>query len=297
LLGLGACAERPAAPRERCAASSPEVLGALSTEPAPAPPSPAAAQEPQGKVTFVGRSGAAESVTLAELVRSLRPVELRSEDPYYGDERTYRCLPAQALLGARLGLEAGEVVRHRFLLVAADGYRVELSGALLARPEACFAFAEAGRAEWQPIGERRSSPGPLYLVWEGDLKDVHAYPRPWAVVRIEVDPTGEDLTLTRPAGGFGESALAARGYELFTQRCQRCHAINRQGGHVGPELNVPQNVLAYRDRAFVRAYIRDPLTFRYGAMPANPDLDDAALDALLAYLEEMGRNRTEGPGR
>jgi mono/diheme cytochrome c family protein len=80
---------------------------------------------------------------------------------------------------------------------------------------------------------------------------------------------------------------AMRGYHIFRERCVRCHAINREGGNVGPELNVPQSIVAYRPEPQIRAYIRNPLTFRYGAMPANPDLSERDLDALIAYFRAM----------
>ena len=56
---------------------------------------------------------------------------------------------------------------------------------------------------------------------------------------------------------------------------------------MGPDLAVPQNVLEYRPEDQVRAYIKNPLAFRYGNMPAHPDLTEANLDALIAYLRAM----------
>ena len=70
--------------------------------------------------------------------------------------------------------------------------------------------------------------------------------------------------------------------------------MNREGGRVGPELNVPQNILEYRPEPQVRAYIRDPATFRYGNMPPHPDLTDAQMDALIAYLGAM-KDRKHDP--
>jgi mono/diheme cytochrome c family protein len=78
-----------------------------------------------------------------------------------------------------------------------------------------------------------------------------------------------------------------RGYESFRDGCIKCHAINREGGHVGPDLNVPQNVTEYRPEDQIRAYIKNPAQFRYGNMPAHPDMQERELDDLVAYLRAM----------
>ena len=63
--------------------------------------------------------------------------------------------------------------------------------------------------------------------------------------------------------------------------------MNREGGTVGPDLNVPQSIVEYRPVEQVKAYIRNPATFRYGKMPAHEDLSGADLDALVAYFRAM----------
>jgi hypothetical protein len=76
----------------------------------------------------------------------------------------------------------------------------------------------------------------------------------------------------------------------------KCHAINQQGGRVGPELNVPQNVTEYRDEAFLRAWIKNPFTFRVSAMPPSPQLSDADVTSLLRYLASMKGSKIEVTG-
>jgi len=51
--------------------------------------------------------------------------------------------------------------------------------------------------------------------------------------------------------------------------------MNREGGRVGPELNVPQSIVEYRPEAQIKAYIRNPLQFRYGHMPPQPGSERA----------------------
>ena len=77
----------------------------------------------------------------------------------------------------------------------------------------------------------------------------------------------------------------------FRDHCIKCHAINREGGRVGPELNVPQSIVEYRPEEQIRAYIRNPATFRYGAMPPHPGLREAEMDALIAYFRAMSTHK------
>ena len=65
---------------------------------------------------------------------------------------------------------------------------------------------------------------------------------------------------------------------------------------MGPELNVPQNVTEYRDEAFLRAWIKNPFTFRVSAMPPSPQLSDADVTSLLRYLASMKGSKIEVTG-
>jgi hypothetical protein len=47
----------------------------------------------------------------------------------------------------------------------------------------------------------------------------------------------------------------------------------------------------------IRAYIKDPTQFRYGAMPAHPQLTESDRDHLIAYFGAMSKQKhdTEEP--
>src|SRR5262249_31631673 len=84
-----------------------------------------------------------------------------------------------------------------------------------------------------------------------------------------------------------DNSSAKRGFEIFRIQCLACHSINRAGGKVGPELNVPRNILEYRDPAVVRDFVRNPLAFRYTVMPAHLQMTNSELDDVIAYLRAM----------
>ena len=92
-------------------------------------------------------------------------------------------------------------------------------------------------------------------------------------------------------------AAAWRGFALFRAACITCHAINREGGRVGPDLNVPQSIVEYRPAAQIRAFIKDPHTFRYSTMPAHPRLTDADLERMYNNLMRDYRSGQQAPAK
>jgi mono/diheme cytochrome c family protein len=102
-----------------------------------------------------------------------------------------------------------------------------------------------------------------------------------------------------PPPGAANGSPAQRGFAIFRASCIACHAINGEGGRVGPELNVPRSIVEYREPVQLKEFIRDPRSFRYTSMPSHPELTDADLDALVAYFTHMRAHKHDpgaGPG-
>ena len=81
------------------------------------------------------------------------------------------------------------------------------------------------------------------------------------------------------------AAKVYKGYKTFRNYCFRCHAINQQGGKIGPDLAAPKNILSYRKEAFLKRFIKKASSFRYTQMPDHEFLTETELDELISYLK------------
>lgn len=296
----GGCADPAApAPPATSAPAAPAGSGSSTAASTAAPSSPSGAPlvpDPRASIAFVREGKPVRELAISDLLRDVPAETFTAYDPYYNREKTFRAVPLAAVVrkgfqGADAGLTAQE-----FVLRARDGYTVPLRGNKVFEAGAYVAFADADVPGWELIGPQRANPGPFYVVWRGkDQQDLETHPRPWQLAAIEI-ARFEDLFPHTAPKGEAEGSGAMRGFAIFKEQCVHCHAVNREGGRVGPELNVPKSIVEYRPVDQIKAYIRDPLTFRYGNMPAHPSLKDGDLDDLVSYFSAM-KTRKNDPGK
>ena len=237
-------------------------------------------------------------LTLEELRACCEAREVAVEDPYYGAPKRFRALPLAAVLTRGFGAEALRgFASAEVLLRARDGYTRTASGAQLLSDGAFLAFADAEHPSgaFFPIDRRQIDPAPFYLVWQGEgHNDTNLWPWPYQLVEIEIVDFARAFPHVPPPGAAAASA-EQRGFAIFRRECIACHSINGEGGKVGPELNVPRSIVEYREPAQLKAFIRDPRSFRYTSMPPHAHLTDADLDALVAYFTHMSAHKHD-PG-
>jgi mono/diheme cytochrome c family protein len=227
------------------------------------------------------------------------------DDPYYGKRKEYLACPLAKLLALGFAGTKPLAPDDNVFFRARDGYAKSAAGAKLLEPGGFVAFADASLvpdaqpgaplpAAFEPIDRRQVDPGPFYVVWQGaSQQDPNRHPWPYQLARIEIAPFEREYPHTVPAG-VPEGAQAWQGYAVFRADCSACHAVNGEGGKIGPDLNVPRSIVEYRPVEQIKAYVRNPLSFRYTSMPPHPGLTDAQLDALIAYFEAM-RARKHDP--
>lgn len=276
------------------------LLAAVAFEPIAQAAAPVR-EDPPAVLTFKDGAQPAKVLSLEALLQACGAQEVEVDDPYRGERTRYQVLSFRCVLDQGFAARGGaaSLAQESLLLRARDGYTRPAAGSVVVDPNAQLAFGEPGleSPRFRPIDRRQIDPSPFYLVWTGVAHgDPHEHPWPYQLDTIEIAPFEAAFPHTAPTS-LARSDLGWRGYALFQQSCSACHAINGEGGKVGPDLNVPRSIVEYRPLQQIRDYIRNPEATRYTSMPAHPQLTESDLDALIAYFRAMSaRKHDPRPG-
>lgn len=265
----------------------------------------AAADDVERALRFVAEGRPDAQIDLDTLRARCGTREVVVDDPYYRREKRFLACPIRTVLELGFGEAPAELAERSFLLRALDGYTKPASGAVLLGEGGYVAFADAERTDaaarpfhprFDPIDRRQVDPSPFYMVWTGvDVEHAHEKPWPYQLATIEITSLERAFARAAPRGVAADDP-ARRGFTRFVNECIACHAVNGEGGRVGPELNVPRSIVEYRDAEQLKAYIRAPESFRYTSMPPHAHLTDRDLDDLIAYFRAMSL-RKDDPAR
>ena len=247
----------------------------------------AAAQDATLRFSLSGQP--VSELSVSEIGERVDAEEIQFYNYLMGREKSYRAFPVSDLLDSVYGDQWRSPDYSDVAFTALDGYEAVSELATLTQDGGYLAFEDLDwETGWEPIGRKQSDPGPFFLVWTGgEQTTANAYPWPWQVARINVLRFADQYPAVVP--DVAESTPVWRGFETYRYRCLRCHAMDQQGGKIGPDLNAPQSITAYRSEQMIKEFIRHPSKYRYTQMPDHPDLSEGDLDDLYRYLKHQAR--------
>jgi len=235
--------------------------------------------------------GFVKDYNLKELKDALKTYKIEFVDLQYGKEKRYEAFALQDVLQLGFGDKWKSTEYTDVAFAALDGYTSITAILKLHEPGGYVVYEDMDYKKWEPVSIREVNPGSYYLVWIGkEQTTANEYPWPWQLASIDLIKFDSQYPAVVPKGAAKDSS-AYKGYEIFEGRCVRCHAMNRQGGTVGPDLNAPQSIVSYRSENMIKEFIKNPSKYRYTHMPDHPDLSNQDLDNLISYFNYMNENR------
>jgi len=235
-----------------------------------------------------------EKLSVAELKEKIKSHEVNLTNSLAGEEKKYEAFSIKDVLNVVYDTQWTSDKYSDIAFIALDGYEAVSTTLKLNEEGGFMAFRDADIDQgWKLIGKAKVNPGPFFLVWTGNEQITsNAYPWPWQVTQINLLRFEDQYPTVFPQGATLDSS-AYRGFSTFRKRCLHCHSMDRMGGKIGPDLNAPQSIVAYRSERMIKEMIKHASTYRYTIMPDHNDLSDSDLDDLYHYFQfQMAKKRT-----
>ncbi len=208
-----------------------------------------------------------------------------------GVPKTYEAISLRSVLQSQIALSAVPPTAM-VKMVCKDGYVPAHRLGDLPLESGWLAFRDIDAPEgyfWEISKEE--SYAPFYLVWDDPELDAKSVSWPYGLTHFEITLEDPHASIT-PMNDH----RALQGFQLYEQRCIKCHSINKVGGNVGPELNFPKSITEYMEKEIIWQYTKDPRSFRYNsAMHGTEDITREEFDLLYHYLTYMRGRRPQSP--
>ena len=214
-----------------------------------------------------------------------------NEDPVYLKKKRFNAIPLKDILEAYSSANKRNIADTKVVFECEDGYKPEMPLEKLLASKAYLAVSDVDAPrgkEWIPIMKdgHEMKAEPFYIIYEGVSPTDIEYKWPYNLVKIHLAPLHENDAALIP-----KNELAMIGYELFKSRCQTCHAINKIGGKMGPELNFPKSVTEYWKTEDLKAFIQNPASYRNDVKMPNLGIKPKEADEIIKYLDYMSKNK------
>jgi cytochrome c2 len=223
------------------------------------------------------------------LLNKTQQIEIKNDVVFHKDKR-FNAIDFEEILNKYSSIENLNPAETKIVFECEDGYKPEMPLEKLLSAKSYLAISDVDApkgSEWEQIMKdgHEMKAAPFYLIYpEIDQKN-NDYQKPYNLVAVHLAPLNQNDAALFPKND--ESVVV--GYNLFKKHCQTCHAINKIGGVMGPELNYPKSVTEYWKIEDLEAFIVNPASYRNGVKMPNLGIKPAESKEIVRYLEYMSK--------
>lgn len=254
---------------------------------------PPASNRPQAVNATAEKDTADLRINLRELLanKPLPPdsIVTISYDAFFKSRKKYVGFDLGAILREALAAQPFDTAGAVVIFECTDGYKPTMDLAtVLGAKKGYVAIRDlsAPKGKHWP-NDLEDKFNPYYLVWEDVPENDHNYAWPYGLVALRVIPGAAALKDAYPVN----APELAQGFNLFKTNCMQCHAVNKKGGSMAPEFNIPKNITEYWREEDIIAFARNPTSYRYNAKMPPVSLSESDLQEIVRYLKHMAGHK------
>ena len=217
-----------------------------------------------------------------------------ANDPVFHQAKSYQAIPLIEVLEKFTRIKSLDVKQTQIIFECEDGYNPSMPLELALSRKSYLAIADNDAPKGQDWinamkGTHEMKVAPFYVIYADVTPSERDFKWPYNLVKISLVETAKEFASVYPT----DDDTMVKGFGIFQKNCMICHALNKVGGKMGPELNYPKNITEYwKGDAEIKAFIKNPTSFRNECkMPAVTYLSDKELDEVLRYLHYMVKHK------
>lgn len=215
------------------------------------------------------------------------------DDPVYNSVKRFNAFSFPELLKTYSVIKNLDINKYQIVFECEDGYKPMMPLAKFLSVKSFIAISDVDAPKgklWSEIIKEGHpmKAAPFYLIYEGVSPKDESFKWPYNIVKIHFVTTSSTIAALFPK----DDKKAEIGFELFKKNCVTCHAINKIGGNMGPELNYPKSVTEYWNKNQLKEFIKNPASFRNGVkMPTPTNVSKKEIDDIIVYLNYMASHK------
>jgi len=205
-------------------------------------------------------------------------------DPVFRKAKQYKAIPLKPYLQQLIETQNLDTSNTEIIFRCKDGYNPSMSLSKVMQNEPYLAIKDVAAKEGQNwMDTLQGKWTPFYLIWPNNPKEAKGFTWPYGLKFLQFKTADAAYQAAFPAG---KQRIA--GFELYKSKCMKCHSVNKVGGIMGPEFNIPKNITEYWQKADIKAFVKNPYAYRYNSkMPPVVGIEDAEIDLIIDYLAYM----------